>query len=391
MLTPSTSAPARTHAVHTESRSRLGAHARQRYIAQVMEAATFCNRFMPVVVRNKILGWVGGTSDGRVHALEHRDWMDSWIDREGMLMGFPTVDSVLAVTQNTKMENLFWQKEFVASTFNAQAWHHMWGTAGFPNAGAWSGTARVAQQYSDQSLGALMHAGNVSTDTKHILSVGVRTGLLSVTEACVHVPYDLVIAYNNCDFNNASQNYDNTLTAQRYISGSDGPAYGLQIMGVQTSVVASGVNFTAANPKYTSITGTPPQGLSMVGPTFTIPVLGTAPSSIQPWPSAISYTNSTVMSCLTMPLRTGDQGVKQLDSYQLASTVGAQTFSMILGFPLGWFPSQMGDFPFLYDCVKQLPSACARIRDGACITSAIFSALSTENLAHGHMTVGWGT
>jgi hypothetical protein len=379
------------HSVHTESRSRLGAHQRQRYIAQVMEAAPFCGRFMPVVVRDKILGWVGGTPDGRVHALEHRDWMDNWIDKEGMLLGFPTVDSVIAVTQNTKMENLFWQKEFLASTFNAQAWHHMWGVAGFPTNGVWSGTARTAVQYTDASQGALMHAGNVSTDTKHILSVGVRTGLLSATDACVHVPYDLVIAYNACDFNSGSQNFDNTLTAQRYISGSDGPAYGLQIMGVQTSSVAGAINITAANPKYTSITGTPPQGLSMVGPTFTIPALVTTPGTGQPWPSVITYTNSTAMSVLTMPLRTGDQGVKQLDSYQLASTVAVQTFSMILGFPLGWFPSQQGDFLFAYDCVKQLPSACARIRDGACLTSAIFSALSTDDVAMGHMTVGWGT
>lgn len=318
--------------------------------------------------------------------------MDKWIDPEGMFLGFPTVDSVIRVTKNTKMENLFWHKELLTS-FNSGYWHHMWGVAGFPDAGTYAGPSKVAGQYSDQSHGALMHAGNVSTDTKHILSVGVRSIQQGLTDACVHVPYDMVISYDACDFNSASQNFNNTLTAQRYVSGSDGPAYGLQIMGVETSAVAASVSFVTGNPKYTSITGTPPQGLSVVGPQFGIPALTTAPntSTGQPWPSALFFTNSVTMSVLTLPLRTGDQGVKQLDSYQLASTVAGQTFSMVLGFPLGWFPSQAGDFLFPYDCVRQLPSACARIRDGACITTAIYEPLSNGTVDMGHMTVGWGT
>lgn len=376
------------HSVHTESRTRLGDHMRQRYTKVVMDAAKYSNRLMPVVVENRIISWVGGSMNGGVYAIDHKPWMRSWIDRDGMLMGFPTVDSVIATTQNEKQRQLFWHKEFT-STLTATTWSHLWGIAGFPDAGVYGGSARAAVQHTDQDRGALMHGGNVSTDTKHILSAGVFDGgLATINDSAVYVPYDYVIGYDSCDVNSASQNFDNTLTAQRYISGSDGPAYGLQIMGAITSTTTA-QNYTAANPKYTSITGSPPEGVSMVGPTLAL-TAGSTPTSGIPFLSSFSTLNNSNWTILNLPLRNGDQGVKQLDSYQFTSTAAGQTVSFILGFPLGWFPAQFGSMLFPYDCVKQLPASCARIRDGACLTIAMWSA-SAFDCPMGFFTAGWGT
>jgi hypothetical protein len=42
--------------------------------------------------------------------------------------------------------------------------------ARFSGAGAYGGTARTAKRYDDTSTGAILHGGNVSADTKHLLS-----------------------------------------------------------------------------------------------------------------------------------------------------------------------------------------------------------------------------
>lgn len=363
-------------------RKSFGISDRERAIKTACRAAVGQPRLLPVVSGGRTLAWVGGRRGSRdVGVVEHKPWMLRDVDDIGRWCGYTSIDDLIQEsTQNGKALPISWQKNMYAGGLATPRWSHLWGVAGDPGNGTFAGTARTAVQHSDADYGAILHGGNVSPDTKHLLASVVRlAGGATVTECACLLLYDMVISYDQCDYVNSLQTMDNTLTAQRYVGASEP---GLQIYGVTTGING---NVGYSNIAYTSDTGTAPEGVSAITTSLQSAFTSVTPTNARQWISSFEYSGS--VSVLDVALRAGDQGVKQIDSYTCSAT-NAGAFAFVLGYPIAWIPINGSDYPMTTDFVKQIPSV-PRIRDGACLTFAAHS-VSLNGMFTGGLQVGWG-
>lgn len=375
MITPA------TPSIITDRKS-FGIGARERVIKNACRAAVGQTRLLPVVHGGRTLAWIGGRrGSSDVGVIEHKPWMLRDVDDIGRWCGYTSIDNLIQEsTQNGKALPISWQKNMYAGGLLTPRWSHMFAVAGDPGDGTFAGTARTAVRHSDADYGALLHGGNVSPDTKHLLSAMVRLGgSATVTECATLLLYDMVISYDQCDYVASLQSMTNTLTAQRYISAGEP---GLQIYAVTTGING---NIAYSNIAYTSDTGTAPEGVSAITTSLQSTFTSAAPTDANQWVSALEYSGS--VSALDIALRAGDQGVKQIDSYTCGTTA-AGAFAFILGYPIAWIPINGSDYPMTLDFVKQIPSV-PRIRDGACLTFAAHS-VSLGGIFTGGLQVGWG-
>lgn len=372
--------------VHMTSKTRSDDRTHERMMQAVAKACYGVTRLMPVIYLHQIIGWCGWSM--RLNcaiALRHKPWMRTWIDRNGLLCGFVDVDDLISkVTQSGNFRQLHWFKQNTGTSLTGLSWSHLYQLIGYPTPGSWSGTAYTARRHDDTELGALMHGGNVSPATKHLISGHVRvTDQTTMNEVQVMCLYDMVISYDNSTLLVTNQTFTNTLTAQRYISGGDP---GLQIMGCGATAQVSNATYTSV--KYTSIGGTSGQ---------TVPSIGlqqcpdsSTPSGTTPPSTCFAILNgSNVRGMLSIPLVVGDGGVKQIDSVQMSATV-TDANNYILGFQLAWLPFQGTDVMHAYDFVKQIPSV-PRIRDGACLTVAMMFPPNASSVRwQAGFNVAWG-
>jgi hypothetical protein len=370
-----------TPALHTESKIRLSDHARERALLAVARAAHGTRRLLPVILDGRIIAWAGSSSDGRVGILEHKPWMRKWIDKLGNLMGWPTIDAmILDITVNGKtLPPFLWFKRSSSSVV-ARWWHH-WAMQGSPQApGLYDGTANTFKGRDDTTPGAMYHGGNVSPGTKHILSGGFHNIAAQAASDCgVLMPYDFVGSYDSHATSASPQTMTNSSTAARYITGGD---FGMDIMPVCTG--NNGVTGLSAL-AYTSDTGTAPEGAAANVTNIQSCFISPGPTVADQWPGACEYPSS--MPVLSIPLRAGDNGVKQIDSVTWGGA--AATMSLVLGRPLAWMPVQFSGAYYPYDFVKQVPSV-PRIVDGCCLTFAVFLNTAASG-QEGHLQIAWSS
>lgn len=371
--------------VHTIRRTEHapGEHAR---VYQAIANCAYGNtRLLPVIWKGRIIAW-GGWSWKKMATVffEHKPWMKTEIDEHGLYCGFTTVDDIITMwTTNAGGRQLFWFKALTASV--VLGWSHLYGVAGSPGAGAWSGTAFTARQHSDAEVGALYHGGNVSTATKHILSGFVRTTNPNTGELYVFCLYDMVISYDQCALSTTPTSFTNTLTAQRY-NGSG--LLGLSIMGCHNSAPAGTQNYSALT--YTNQAGTTAQAVPSIASFSQFSSASTPGPGIEAM-SCFALTNSNVRTVLSLPLVNGDTGVRKLESLTMGAT-NTDTHNYILGFQLAWCPTHVsGEDTYPFDLTTQIPSL-PRIVDGACLTLAMSSPGGVGGAAlnwHGGFNVGW--
>jgi hypothetical protein len=369
---------------HTESKTRSSDHDKLRVAQFVARNAFGVSRLMPILHRGRVFAWCGWSwLEHCSYVFHHKPWMQTQIDRNGLLCGFNSVDGMIRqITVNGQMRQAFWFKGISTGTL-LQDWTHHFGVNEYPAAGDFAGTAATARQRNDQTLGALMHGGNVSPMTKHVISAWVRTDDVAAS-ARLMVLYDMVLTYDQTVTSATPTTFTNTLPAQRYISAGDP---GLQIMGMYNTVSGGGTSYTSF--KYTSIGGT--AGQTIPGTTMTTVNNATAPGNGNPGLSCFSYiTTGPGASLLMVPLQNGDSGVKQLDSITMSATP-AESNNYILGFPLAWIPIYNGlEDTYSHDYVKQI-SALPRVRDGACLTFALLNPIAaTGPTSSAGVNVAWG-
>jgi len=375
-------------AIHVESKTRSSDAIKQRVILACARAARGVSRLMPVIYEGRIIAWLGWSlRENCAMWTMHHPWMHTLIDEDGLLCSFNSVDDLIYnTTQNGQMRQLWWFK-WHGSTSTVSLWSHLYTLAGFPNAGVFNGAAFTARQHTDGEIGALMHGGNVSPKTKHVVSSFTRAEMTSVavTETFVTVLYDMVTSYDQCNFGNttATVNFTNTLPALRYTGAGD---FGLQIMGCQHVATAGGLTYNAL--KYTSIGGIAGQTCptTLVQPSSSgAPGVGAAPVT------AFGQIDSSGgdSAILNAPLVNGDTGVTQLDSINYTGPNVGDVNDYILGYQLAWMPIYGGfDYTYAHDYVKQIPSL-PRIRDGACLTLAMHFVGGSANKWHGGVNVAW--
>lgn len=362
--------------VQTRSKRRYSDVAEAAAIDLACRAATFNDFVLPVCYAGRVVAWVFGERypSPRVHCYRRRPG-----DPETMWAGFTSIDDLIdETTNNNKILRAQWSKRLNA-TSAATIWYHLAGSGGWPTYEAFAGTARTARQFDESSKPAIAHGGNVSPDTKHILSI---SGQAIGNSQVVFVLYDLVLSYDRCTMTNASQAMTNVLTAQRYAGAGQ---YGLRIMGLITTVMASSSLFT-------TLTYVTPGGAS-----HTIPnpgsygVVGGATINGDTIPNGAFWTDigGTARSQLCLPLAAGDSGVASISDYQMSATPASGEISYLLGYPLTYFTLNSTDMMSIFDTVKQLPQL-GRVYDGGCPTLAMFVNSNSQTIQFGDIVFGWG-
>lgn len=230
--------------------------------------------------------------------------------------------------------------------------------------------------YVDQTRqGGIYHGGNVSTDTKHVLSIG---GMSASTFApCTMMLVDMLGAYPRLDGNSASvQNLNNTNTLQRYANGK----------GVRAFVVASTTMGAVAHNialDYTNDQGTAGRGLGAT-------VAGTA-SAIS---THIAHSGTAANNYGPfLPLAAGDNGIRSVQSFRLSAATGtANTFyNLVLAKPLCAVNITSASIWGERDLLNQLPSL-PQVQDGAYLAWLHFAGAATaiSASAYGSAEFGWG-
>lgn len=370
--------------VHATRKSRISDPQRQRITALAASGAWGVARPLPVIFESRVIAWVGWSArEDAVYAFEHKPWLERHIDDLGVLFGIPTVDALIVdATTNGKLKQSWWYKWTQSTTPQTLSWLHWWNVDGCPAAGLWNGTALTAKRHSDADVGALPHGGNVSTDTKHLVSGTIRSATTVVGDYSMFCLYDMVLSYDQCGVSSSASPFDNTLTALRYV-GVGKP--GLQIMGVLDTTSAGSTGYSALT--YTAAGGAAGISVPGIAANYIVPV-GNAPSASSPALSCINYA-STGRGQLVFPLRTGDSGVNQLESVTFGATT-ADKVNFILGFPIAYMIRGGGnEYTYAHDFVKS-ESSVARIYDGACLTFASM-VLGSSVLYHGDLNFVWGT
>jgi hypothetical protein len=372
--------------VRTRSKTRESDHDRERAIWQALQGARCSgnDRLLPVYFRGRRIAWVASDLE-RYVVLRHESWMDKHVDRVGRLFGWTRIDHIIRdSTQFGQACVRMWSKNIYNSGLLTPRWHHLHGVAGNPGANTFAGTALQSKRHSDALDMGIDHGGNVSPMVKFLLGGGARIGATGTfAETALFLLYDLVVSYDQCGFVAGSQSMSTTAgvnDALRYV-GTNDP--GLVIMPMTT---AANGNIAYTSLAYTSDTGTAPEGAAAVTTSLQTVFTSAAPTAGDQWVSAIEYSGSHSM--LSIPLRAGDTGVKQIDSFTMGTTVAGQ-IAFLLGGPLGWFPVHGGDYYHPMDFVK-ITTEEPVILDGACLTWVMHS-VSLNQVFSGHLNFAWGS
>lgn len=284
-------------------------------------------------------------------------------------MGFSTyTDLITEVRDNAKHQTAHfrWTGANVAN-ITAGRWGEMMTATGEPGALSQSGTAGAAVACSQSSTNALKFTGDVSTDTRHILS----SSLYNVnTNWCFWLWVDVLLYYPSLVVTGTPTTLDNTVTLPRYTSG-DG-VYAL--CAVQTALGAA-------------------------TPSLTFTYTNSTPTGSRTGRALVADANSRPVSAIFqhdggggpfMPMQSGDTGVSKLDSYVIDSGGTTGTVCMYLVKPLFAMPILNASVPMEIDYLTELIGA-SKILDGACLRPLILTIVGSGAVPQsGHISMGWG-
>lgn len=338
---------------------------------------------LPVVADGHHLGWVMSdpwwVKDRGVYFWQSKRRPDV---PPAYWCGFSSYDDLISeVSTNGKFLKLFYSKN--ASTAGvANNYYDLWTVGGHPSAGSYTGSSLTAVRYDDTITGSIYHGGNVSTDTKHLLSVH----MVSTASTPVLILFDRVITYESNAFNNnANANFTNTLTAQRYNGNTDG---GLKICVTAQTVFSSNAgNITQI--QYTDNEGntlqTMPQSpvpawiVSAAAPTATLGARVVSPAT----------TATTIPWGPYMPLAAGDGGVQLIANWTTSTNAQTGTTCIILLRPLAVLPVSTAGVTHMMDTIQQV-MGLVKIWDGACLCFLSYVNGTSANIVMGGLDVAWG-
>jgi hypothetical protein len=249
--------------------------------------------------------------------------------------------------------------------------------------GAASGTITPSfQALTQTTTNSLFPAGDVSPDTKHMLSMGAMT--TAATGVGQFFLVDLLGCYPYIDANSAlAQACTNNNSLPRYTDGA----------GVKAFMVSGGTGYVAAA---TTVGAT----AHNVGMTYT----NQDGVGSRQMPVTVSCTASSPMGHIThsgiaannffpLPLANQDNGVRSIQSIQLsaASATAGTYYHMVLYKELAMIPLPAANVYYERDFVNMMPSL-ERVQDGAVLgliyVAAGATAASTTFI--GHVEIAWG-
>lgn len=267
------------------------------------------------------------------------------------------------------------------TTAVASSWYDLWPTAGNPGPGSLANTAFTATTCDDTTTGSINHRGNVSTDTKHLLSkwatVTGNTPMLML--------YDRVLVYDLCTFNaSANKVLTNVNTALRYNTGAPGL---LAMVPVNAVTGATAANLTQL--QYTNQAGTTLQSMPTASTVTFIPSAAVSTTQLGARIIVPSTSGAVVTWGFALPLAQGDTGMRLVDNFT-TSAANTGSFSIVLMKPISDLMIPLLGIPIEIDCVFQM-SELERIYDGACLAFASFQPATTAYTLQGSIRYGWGS
>lgn len=254
--------------------------------------------------------------------------------------------------------------------------------------GSSSGTLTSAfQPLTDTNSPALYHGGDVSTDLKSLLSMGVMT---TGSATGLYLLVDLLGGYPYLDANsNSLQTLNNTNTLPRYTDGA----------GVRGVVVSGGTGYVVTNVAPTTVGATAHNisinytrattGGTDTGRVMPVTVAGTQ-SAIQ---GHITHAGVASNNYFPLPLASGDRGIQSVQTFQLSAATGtaATYYHLLLFKELAVIPAPVANVLYERDFVNMMPSL-ERVRDGAVLSLIFIPSVATAASSSilGHVETAWG-
>jgi hypothetical protein len=345
-------------------------------IATACNAARGIDRTLPVLHQGRFVAFVRGYANSPL--VEWRlpprgGGMHLW-------MGYSSYDDIIAELSAGKRFAESWNKAFTTTPVISN-WYDLWPVGGNPQAGTYPGAANAAVPWDDTATGAFLHGGNVSPDTKHVLTSATMT--VSASTLCVL--YDRVLTYEASSISTVNQGFNNALPAQRYISAGQ-PGLKVMVTG-QTLLGATASAFSQL--RYTDQDGNTLQSMpvsfgvnvivSAAAPTTTLPARVVSPSTAA----------ATVSISPFMPLASGDTGVRLINDVTFSAN-NTGTLAYVLCQPLVYIPILTNGVLTLFDNVQQVANL-PRVYDGACLSYMSYANSNTTNIIPGgRVEFGWG-
>lgn len=299
------------------------------------------------------------------------------------MAGFGSMDAFInAVTVNNQTQRTDWNKNFSpVGAAVAGEWHCMATGAGLPASGTIynTGTNLAFQSVSDTTATAsgILHGGNVSPLTKHIVNASAFTAAATIAPT-VLVLVDLLGFYRVTTTTLiTAQTLDNTVTLPRYTTGAGVQAF----IWNNNTATSMGAGTPTLTLNYTNALATAGKLTPAV-----LPVGKTAAS-----PSHILYSGTGAGKYGPyMPLAQGDTGIRSIQSIQQSATYTSGEYSIGLCKPLITMPITALGVACEKDFINQVPSL-PRVFDGACLVWLMYSgAASPVNSAiAGHLDFAW--
>ena len=276
--------------------------------------------------------------------------------------GFPNgyFDILTAARNGQNPQGTFKLSSSGGTNISGNMWSDTWSVLAGGSPG-YSGTTLTARQFTDASIGAIQHGGNVSPAIKALIGYNISSSN-GLSPGPLLWLYDRVISYDECTIAATTQTMTNSLTAQRWV-GSGLPAMRLLITSGITGSGATASHWTSII--YANDAGT---GGSTVPLTSEIDCLTTS--------SAVSSTHyaDIMISDATSgaqwpgpftPLQTADIGVSSVTSYVLsAANTGTLCYALVR--PLLMIVGPQAGIANTVDAVHERFSL-ARIFDGSCL------------------------
>ncbi len=274
-------------------------------------------------------------------------------------MAIQSQDQLIAALSAGKTWRVDWNKITGAAAYTAGRWYDLSPLNGTPIANTWSGTALNAQVPSEASGFSMYHGGNVSTLVKNILNMGAVSAVATAVPGTLML-VDMCLYYPGISMNSATaQTLVNTNTLTRYTDGS-----GLRSYLIVTATTGATAHNVAMS--YTNQAGT-------AGRTLPVTVACTA-SAIVPHitHSGVAANNYGPF----LPLASGDQGVRSVQTITISAASGSGTAALVLAKPLATIPITTAGVYAERDMLNQLPSLPV-VQDGACLTWLFFPGAAT--------------
>lgn len=253
-----------------------------------------------------------------------------------------------------------------------------WGTS--------SGTITpMFQPLTTSNSPALYHGGNVSTDLKSLLSMGLMT--TAATGLGQFYLVDLLGGYPYLDANSSStQTCYNTNTLPRYTDG----------VGVKSVMVSGGTGYVVSVVAPTTV-GATPHNVEMI-------YTNQAGTGSRQMPVTVACTISAIQGHIThagvaannyfpLPLANGDNGVRSIQSIRLSAGSGtaATYYHMMLYRELAMIPVPAANVYYERDFLNMIPSL-ERVVDGAVLGLIYVPAAGTvaSTTFLGYIETAWG-